>query len=226
MRVTLPHPRVDGPAWWLLAVALTLAALLAVGLSALLAADAADAKIKQLIKQLGSTDFGEREAATKELAKIGQPALEALRNAANTGDVETRRRAKELLEPLETALKLEPLLKQFASEKKADQNAAVKELAELGEPAREALRKIAKEHKDPAVRERAEAFVKGTDPEGIAALIKRLGHDDYKIRQKAHEEMLEIGWPALPTLREASRSADDLEVACRLRVIISTLEKR
>jgi hypothetical protein len=54
-------------------------------------------KIDQLIEKLGSGDFTEREKATKELSAIGAPALEALRKAAKSKDVEVRKRAEALL---------------------------------------------------------------------------------------------------------------------------------
>jgi hypothetical protein len=52
--------------------------------------DAADAaRIARLVRQLGSDDFDEREAATKELEAIGEPALAPLRKAA--ADLTNRR---------------------------------------------------------------------------------------------------------------------------------------
>src|SRR5262249_44608798 len=44
------------------------------------------AAINKLVKQLGSSDFQEREAATRALEAIGLPALEALRKAAKDDD--------------------------------------------------------------------------------------------------------------------------------------------
>jgi hypothetical protein len=53
--------------------------------------------VRRLIEQLGSAEFTEREAATKGLAKIGLPALEALKKAARSDDPEVARRANDLL---------------------------------------------------------------------------------------------------------------------------------
>ena len=50
-------------------------------------------KIDKLIGQMGSGSFKEREDASKELAAIGVPALEALRKAAKGDDAEVRKRA-------------------------------------------------------------------------------------------------------------------------------------
>jgi hypothetical protein len=58
-------------------------------------------KIDKLIEQLGSASFAEREKASKELAAIGAPALEALRKAAKSDDAEIRKRAEEILPKIE-----------------------------------------------------------------------------------------------------------------------------
>jgi uncharacterized protein (TIGR03067 family) len=53
--------------------------------------------VARLIKQLGHKEYAKREAASKELDAIGEPALGALRKAAKDGDAETRRRATRIL---------------------------------------------------------------------------------------------------------------------------------
>jgi hypothetical protein len=63
--------------------------------------------ISALIEQLSSADFQQRKAATRALEKIGRPALEALREAADKhADAEVRRRAKALVEKIERSLEL------------------------------------------------------------------------------------------------------------------------
>ena len=59
------------------------------------------AAIAKLVKQLGSPDFTEREAATKALEAIGFPALDALRKAAKDNDAEVAQRATRLVEIIE-----------------------------------------------------------------------------------------------------------------------------
>ena len=61
-------------------------------------------QIDQLILQLGSDDFEAREAASKELKDMGEPALPALRKAVQSGDAESRRRAQELVRAIERPL--------------------------------------------------------------------------------------------------------------------------
>ena len=58
------------------------------------AAEPDAARIAQLIRQLGSERFAEREAASRALEAIGGRALDALHHAAATdSDLEVRRRA-------------------------------------------------------------------------------------------------------------------------------------
>jgi WD40 repeat protein len=73
-------------------------------------ADEPDGKdIDGLVKQLGSTDFRMRAAATKRLQEIGAPALDALYHAATSNDVEARRRAEEILLVIENELYAEQM---------------------------------------------------------------------------------------------------------------------
>jgi hypothetical protein len=61
--------------------------------------------IPGLVQQLRSKRFREREAATKALERVGEPALEQLRKAAkDDADAEVRRRAGALVERLEYRL--------------------------------------------------------------------------------------------------------------------------
>lgn len=56
-------------------------------------------RIQDLIRKLGSEDYAAREQATEELKKIGKPAREALKKAADeSGDPEVRQRAQALLD--------------------------------------------------------------------------------------------------------------------------------
>ena len=63
------------------------------------------AKIDRLIKQLGSDKFEEREAASKALEAIGEPARDALRKAeSGSDDPEVRRRAERAINALDANL--------------------------------------------------------------------------------------------------------------------------
>jgi hypothetical protein len=63
-------------------------------------------EVERLIKQLGSDRFRQREAATKRLEEIGEPALDALYKAADSADAEVRRRAEYIVNKLYPELRL------------------------------------------------------------------------------------------------------------------------
>src|SRR2546421_2848964 len=97
----------------------TLTATLALGWSTLAddakpgdkAVPAAEAqRIDELIKQLGSSKFAERNTAKKELEGLGMAALEALRQAVKSKDLETSRRASELVQKLEAKITNDTML--------------------------------------------------------------------------------------------------------------------
>ena len=70
-------------------------------------------KIETAIKQLGSVDFKEREAAERELVSLGSAAYPALEQLVKSGDPETRKRAQDAIKkikanpPRDLRLKLE-----------------------------------------------------------------------------------------------------------------------
>jgi len=69
-------------------------------------------RIARLIKQLGEDAFAKREAASKELEAIGEPAVAALRKAAGSSDdVEIRRRAESVIAGLRLRAEAEELKK-------------------------------------------------------------------------------------------------------------------
>jgi hypothetical protein len=72
-------------------------------------ADDAD-RIARLVKQLGSTRFAERDRAKRELESLGPAALNALREAAKSKDLETSRRAGALVKKMEEKIDLANLL--------------------------------------------------------------------------------------------------------------------
>jgi hypothetical protein len=61
-----------------------------------------------LVEQLGSTRYADREAAAMALAQIGRPALAPLRKARESHDPEVRSRAVALAQKIETALLTQP----------------------------------------------------------------------------------------------------------------------
>src|SRR5437764_11760888 len=63
-----------------------------------------DKEIDRLVKQLGDDDFKKREAATKRLTAIGEPALDALQKATTSDDPEVALRAKYIVAGIENKL--------------------------------------------------------------------------------------------------------------------------
>src|ERR1700730_4760234 len=59
-----------------------------------------DRSVEQLIQMLGSPIFKEREAATRKLRSLGEPALPALIEAQKTSDLEVSRRAQRLIDAI------------------------------------------------------------------------------------------------------------------------------
>jgi hypothetical protein len=67
--------------------------------------------INKLIQELGSSRFPVRDAASKQLEAIGEPALDTLRKAAKSSpDIETQRRIEKLVDRLELKI-LDKLIK-------------------------------------------------------------------------------------------------------------------
>jgi hypothetical protein len=63
--------------------------------------DATAERVNRLIQQLGHPEFAKREAASKELDAIGEPAFDALRKAATSDrDAEIRRRADVIVQAI------------------------------------------------------------------------------------------------------------------------------
>jgi HEAT repeat protein len=71
---------------------------------------------------------------------------------------------------------------------------------------------------DPAPAAKTDA----TLTEKIQKLIRQLGDDQYKVRDEAGKQLIEIGRPAVPALREAMKS-DDVEVKHRAGRLVETI---
>jgi hypothetical protein len=69
----------------------------AAGSPAKLVRDTESSRVAELIKQLGSDRFEEREAATQELDRILSSVLTGLEKAAKSDDAEVKRRSEALL---------------------------------------------------------------------------------------------------------------------------------
>lgn len=68
-------------------------------------------EIAELVAKLGSQKFNEREAATRQLQKVGQAALPQLREATQSKDREIRIRAEQLVKAMEEKIRKSVTLK-------------------------------------------------------------------------------------------------------------------
>jgi hypothetical protein len=88
-------------------------------------------RVAALIKQLGDKAFAKREAASKELEDIGEPALAGLRKAATSSDdPEIRRRAERIIQTIATRA-ANAALAAFKGEWKVEFTNGVKEVCQI-----------------------------------------------------------------------------------------------
>jgi hypothetical protein len=66
-------------------------------------------KINELIEKLGDDDWKTRDAAEKELTKIGEPALKAVERVVGSKDVEVSTRAKRVVQEIKIVIGLKNL---------------------------------------------------------------------------------------------------------------------
>jgi hypothetical protein len=71
-------------------------------------------QIAQWLKELGAKRFQVRELAATALVEVGPPALEGLKKASHTADLEVRRRAESLITRIEQATALAPTVIELA----------------------------------------------------------------------------------------------------------------
>lgn len=90
------------------------------------------ARVAELVKQLGSAKFGEREKAKMELEGIGAPALNALKNAVKEGTLETSKRAEELVRKIEDRMLAADLLNPKRVRLNVKEQPVLEVVAELG----------------------------------------------------------------------------------------------
>ena len=151
-------------------------------------------KIDDLVKKLGSGNFAERDQARKDLEAISMPALEPLRKAAKSTDLETSRRANELVKTIEGHADVRFYLTWG--------------LAFVGPPAKSATPVVIKALADPSpqVRRKA-AYALGrldADPDTVApALVAALADSDADVRAACAASLPKMSKAAVPVLLKA-----------------------
>jgi hypothetical protein len=229
MKVLIPHPRIDGIAWWLLAAGLALAIMLLVGLSALSAAPQSDPGrpiIDHLIRQLGDETFNKREEAGKRLGEIGLPTLRALHEAARRhDDPEVRHRALRLLNAFSMRLLIIRFAEDLGRDDPDQRELLTSTLATLSGPDLESLRQAVATCEDPNRRRRAEATMEAVRPARVEMLIRQLGDDVFAKREEAFAALQGIGKPALTGLRQAVGDGLDAEIVARASRLLKDIER-
>jgi HEAT repeat protein len=167
-------------------------------------------KIDALVKQLGSGILAEREKARKELETIGLPALDALREAIKGKDLETKRRAAEILTTIEGYADIRFYL--------------VWGLAFIGPPAQSATPVVVKALADPsaAVRRKA-AYTLGRidpDPDAVVhALVAALGDADADVRDTSAASLQKIPKAAVPAMTKALKTENKNLLTMAMRIL-------
>jgi hypothetical protein len=126
------------------------------------------ARIQSLIKQLGDDSFVVREAATRELIKIGRPAVPALRAALKDRDIEISQRARKILDALKASVVY--LLEDLADSDPGIRKEAAEALEQLGAKAKDAVPALVKalKDRDEGVREAVVMALLAIDPDNKA----------------------------------------------------------
>jgi HEAT repeat protein len=127
-----------------------------------------EAKIKELVKQLGSDNFDTRQKATEQLIKIGAPAVAELRKAVKSDDAEVRHRARAVLDTI--TLSVEYLIDGLKDSDSAVRKESAEKLGELGAKAKEALPPLieALKDKDEEVKDAVILAIMSIDPDNKA----------------------------------------------------------
>jgi HEAT repeat protein len=170
-------------------------------------------RIASLIRKLGSGNFAERDKARKDLEAIGLPALEALHKASKGGDLETNRRAVELVKTIEGYADIRFYM--------------VWGLAFVGPPAKSATPVVIKALADPsaAVRRKA-AYALGridADPDQVVVpLVAALGDADTDVREAAAAVLPKMSKVAVPVMIEALKGDNKNLLVMAMKILGAT----
>ncbi|MCI0462228.1 MAG: hypothetical protein L0Z62_35190 [Gemmataceae bacterium] len=115
-------------------LSIRLAPVLALGLAFAPPVTGGDKDSSPLVRRLASPRYSEREAATRQLEALGEPALPALRRAAQEGEPEVRQRAAQIIAAIERrseAARLLRVTRVRLNVKDVRAHKAIRELASL-----------------------------------------------------------------------------------------------
>ena len=63
------------------------------------------------------------------------------------------------------------------------------------------------------------------DPDKVQALVRKMGDSNFEVREQAQKDLIHLGVPVLPLLRQVYRDPPDLEIRLRARAAIETIEE-
>jgi tetratricopeptide (TPR) repeat protein len=141
-------------------------------------------KIVQAVKDLGDDRFTAREQASQFLWKAGAAAEPALAKAAQSNDLEVKRRAKEILERFqygiypETPQHLADLVQQFRAGDRNGRALAVKKLLESDQPGYRIVVRIAAAEQEADARRQWNQLLRQETPRLVAKLLHQGKLDD------------------------------------------------
>jgi len=164
-------------------------------------------EIKQLIKQLGSTEYKVKNGAVENLINIGKPAVEPLIETLDDESRFVRGNAAETLGKIESQ---HPDVSITLTAKLGDRYSEILQahiligqrewdkVVAIGELAVEPLIKALDDNWERS--EAAKALGKIRDVKALEPLIKSLEDDDSDVRREAAESLVNIGEPAVELL--------------------------
>ena len=187
--------------------------------SSLQAGEVLPSQIDELVTQLGSDEFFEREMASMSLERMSGLPVGFLRRAKKaSADPELVFRVDRILNRITE----EMVLDQLANPERQFRVDAQDYFLEKGEDGLETIKTAATNHRNESVRAAARKFLNEL-PEAIERLVTQLGDDDFEVRDVAFEELRKLKAAALPSLKKAAATTKDAEVGFRARLLIEAI---
>lgn len=124
----------------------------------------------------------------------------------------------------EKAARISMLIKQMDSDKFAERESAALELTAIGQAALPALEKELASKPSLEVRRRLEILIEEISVELASPLIALLDEEEFAVRQKAHEELEQLGERARPALQRALLKSPSVEVQSRVKALLGQIE--
>lgn len=144
-------------------------------------------RVAQLIQQLSSPRFADRNKAAKELIAIGEPALGALKEATKSRDREVARIAGECIPAIERNMQVAKLVADLKKDDPKERVEALEKLGKFGENAEAAFAALVELLDSPheKVRNAAWSALSGGGPKAVEQVKRALKHMRVGVRVQA-----------------------------------------